>query len=588
MRPAPIHFALALALLAMLASVLPATAGAQGAGGLGSGPIKAADKQRDEIKKELAPAAKGGDLKAVRRLVEYLLYKHQYPRADAFDALCDVTDEKALDWLAAEPLFHPHWVVRSDIIDVLVHRKHAKALPALVKLLSSEKENRQQLVIAIATLGGKAESATLLKLAKSEKDPRARAEAIQAAVAAAPDEAIALAKAGTLDDDWAVRVGSLRALLAANEEAALEGAAANLRERRTQVEKKQKKGHWQPLAMSLEVLRGLRGRAARADSLKEAIDALIVLLEPEKGESGRLRRAVGDTLRNLCEKPDMDDDWTAWKEWWAVKRDAYAPRDLAAPPGNGGDGPSPRRPRGKKGEEEKKGGDPAPAPAPAPDPATPVGTAVRFHGIQIVSDRVAFVLDYSGSMDNKIPVPPPEEPPPSGPPGSGEREKKPKGGAATGGEEKKTILSKEELLRCVRALPEDIWFNVFAYGDDVVAWEKSLVPASKAAKAAVEAFLAKLKLGRTNYLAALTRPLEDPSCDTVYFLTDGGIATDGRYLDHDRIIKKVLEINRYAMVEFNCILFGSPEDTAKDSNRRWLEQLCAPSGGKLYVKPEYK
>jgi len=563
-----------------IVAAAPAYAHAQGSGGpymppaQPGGPLKAAEKQQEEIKKDLAPAAKGGDLKAAKRLLEYLLYKHQFPRADAFKALADAGNEKVLEFLVTDGLFHAHPVVRSDVIDVLVASGYTKAVPSLVKLLSTEKELRQQLVIAIATLGGKEQASLLAKTAKAEKDPYARAEALEALGRISPEECLPLAKAASVDKEFEVRVGALRALQSVDPTAAFEGAMANLRERRVQTEKKQKKGAWQPVLYSIRVLLETREREKRAAEYREAIDILIALLEPKTGETGRMKHVVAEAIRSLSGKADLADDHAALVEWWAVVREKFVAKDLAPAPSSGGDpGKKPRK---------GKGGEASPAPEPAPEPAA-VGTSVRFHGIPIWSDRVDFVIDSSGSMDTVIPVPPPSEEP--GAAGSTERGK-PK--PATGGERPKKDLSREELVRAVRSLPEVVWFNVISYGSDVESWKPQLTPASKGAKADLEAWTAKLKLGRTNYFAALMLPLVDPNVDTVYFLTDGGGATDGRYTDHDRIIARILEVNKYTLVEYHCILFCSQDDQQNSTNRKWLEQVCTPSGGQLYLRPEYK
>ncbi len=550
------------------------------------GPLDANKKERDRVD-ELEEKAKSGDLGAAKELVAFLTHKHQFVRADAYEALLDVTNDKVLDWLATEPLFDPNHFVRSDIIDVIHQGGHKRYLPQLLKLLGREDRNRQQLVVAIGSLGGSGEVEVLSGIVKKDKDARARAEAIEALARIDPAACAPLARAGFADADYEVRVGSLRAAAIADEDAAFDGALANLRERRQNQEKK-KKSHWQPAFVSMKVLLGLRSREKRAEGLREAIDILIALLDKDKGESGRMRHEAGESLRALTGKLDIDDDRAAWEEWWEANRARFAPKDAAPPPPPpppGGDKGSGRKGGGRpKTPPENGGGVPPPPGAPggggggAEPPA--VGTTVRFHGIPIFSDRVAFVIDLSGSMEKEIAMPPPEEPP--GPSGTGERDKTPRAPRTM----PKVEASKEELIRTIRMLPEIVMFNVCTYATEVKSWSKSLVGASKAAKGSAEEFVQKLKIeGRTNYFGAFQKPLEDPLVDCIFFLTDGGTTTEGRYIEQDRVARKVLELNKYALCEINCILFGDAQETRGGSDRRWMEKICGPTGGKFYVKP---
>src|SRR5207244_1037811 len=153
--------------------------------------------------------------------------------------------------------------------------------------------------------------------------------------------------------------------------------------------------------------------------------------------------------------------------------------------------------------------------------------------------RVVFVNDCSGSMTGEVPGP----------------EGKPR---------PKIELTREELARTVKSLPDDIMFNLGWFGTNATLWQKALVESSKQSRAAGSEWAGKLAVpgketgeGRTNYFAALTKPLEDPQVDTVYILIDGGGATEGRYIDQQRIIRRFWDIDKYDLVEVNCLIFGA-------------------------------
>ena len=131
-------------------------------------------------------------------------------------------------------------------------------------------------------------------------------------------------------------------------------------------------------------------------------------------------------------------------------------------------------------------------------------------------------------------------------------------------------------------------FNIVTFATEVHTWQKAIVAAAKTAKAGAIEFTEKLGIeGRTNFFGALSKPLEDPLVDTVYFLTDGGSTTDGKYIDQRRIVRKLHELNKYSLVEINCLLFAE-EDHVSGSARRWMEELSQESHGRFYIRPEQR
>ncbi|MGH7293857.1 MAG: hypothetical protein ACRELB_02935, partial [Polyangiaceae bacterium] len=316
---------------------------------------------------------------------------------------------------------------------------------------------------------------------------------------------------------------------------------------------------WQPAVEAMRDLGRLEGREEHAERVAAAVDALVALLDHEKG---RVRAFVIAALIDLTGKADLPDDHAAWAGWWAVKRAGFRPAPIARRPPL----PDPWAREAPRRRRRDEGDGPA-ADAPGAG-ASAAMTTIRFHGIPITSDRLALVIDLSGSMKNPMPVTRTS---------AGDKAMQPK-----------IDVSKEELERTIGALTRDIEFNLIFFGTDVRAWQPGLVAASEPAKGQALDFVRKADImGRTNFWGALSRAIGDPKTDTVYFLTDGGETTEGAYIDQRRITRHVLETARWSLVEIDCLLFGSAAQArAGSASRRWLEGLAAATGGRFYIKPD--
>jgi HEAT repeat protein len=503
---------------------------------LASGPAAAQIRgPHEERVREVRDLAAKGDVESTKKIVEYLSDKHPFPRDEAFSALVRLKDRQAIQWLATEGLHSADADVRADIIEALLVLRAKEAGPPLVKLLGRDERNRALICDALAEIGSASDADALVKLGKGGRDGRACAAAIEAALRLDRGKAAEVAKIAAAAGEHEVKVGAIRALMAADEGLGVEQAVAALVERRAAWEKKkdrEKVGSWRPALAGMKALVGLEDRPRHKEKLVAAIDALVALVGHEKG---RMRHETHLALIDLTGKPELADDGAAWEYWWEQNRAKFEPRPKPRPKGKDG-----------RGEGASAGGSGS--------------TSVRFHGIPVWSDRVAFVIDLSGSMGDPL----------------------------AGSDRKKLDVSKEELAKTVDAFSKEVHFNVIFFGTEVDSWQPKLVPAVDAAKRQAREFVMERQiLGRTNFYGALERAILDPEADTVYFLTDGGMTTEGKYIDQRRIIRKLMEIARYSLVEVNCLLFGSERQREEGSmSRRWLESLAAATGGRFYLRPE--
>lgn len=198
---------------------------------------------------------------------------------------------------------------------------------------------------------------------------------------------------------------------------------------------------------------------------------------------------------------------------------------------------------------------------PGSEPATPE-EAPEFFGEPVVSKRVAFVIDVSGSMATAL----------NGPPSMrasalrrGTRRPRP-------GVETRLDRVKTELLAVIEALPPEAKFNVHWFSTAVGTWRSELATASADSKAeATRAVQGLAADGATNLYDALARALSDREVDTVYLLSDGQ-PNRGRCTAPRQIVDAVRTQLRGRKVTIHTVSVGP--------RLGLLEALAKQSGGR--------
>ena len=175
------------------------------------------------------------------------------------------------------------------------------------------------------------------------------------------------------------------------------------------------------------------------------------------------------------------------------------------------------------------------------------GSTVTFHGLPILSERVCFVIDLSGSVWQ----------------------------AGKDGKTKKQILD-DELKKALNALPPTTEFNLIPYTSKPIPWQPKLVPASeKNVAAALEFFEKRKDTGTGNFWDAYLLALEDPAVDTIVNLSDGA-PTGGVRWNLGLMRELMREKNRFRRVALDAVL----TDAANALVVHW-KGMCADSGGRL-------
>lgn len=172
-------------------------------------------------------------------------------------------------------------------------------------------------------------------------------------------------------------------------------------------------------------------------------------------------------------------------------------------------------------------------------------TQAKLAGLGLVSDRIVFLIDLSGSVWKEL----------------------------ADGRTRKSKID-EKLRAALEALPKETLFNVIPYTGEPFAFEKRLVPATPTnVQRALAWFEACTQSGRGDYLRAVRLALQDEDVDTVCALTDG-VPTGGVQWNMDLITDGLLEANRYRCVAFDSILVD-----ARGAKMRAWERLAAGSAG---------
>jgi hypothetical protein len=290
-----------------------------------------------------------------------------------------------------------------------------------------------------------------------------------------------------------------------------------------------KEAPWGTQSAALTGLRDLRSR--------EAIGQLVLALERLDGRVAdetmeMLRQMTGERFRGAA----------AWAKWWADNAGSFVPltaqeyADLVA---------------NRELEAERAAGESG-------------RTLASFFGVELDSERLAFVIDSSGSMREPIG---PRSGGGSGPGtggGGGER-RAPQGGT-------RMEVAKNELLHFLGQLPETALVNVVRFSDGADTWSDRLKSVTQEKTfSSIRAFVERMTPdGGTNVYGALQLAFTDPDIDTLMFLSDGAPSV-GEVLDIRLIADHVRIWNANRGVRLHIVSIGIDQPV--------LRALAEESGG---------
>ncbi len=272
-----------------------------------------------------------------------------------------------------------------------------------------------------------------------------------------------------------------------------------------------KNDDWSTRLASIEGLASLRD--------KRTIGPIIQQMQ---NEVGRMKVECANVLFDLTGQPfrAAEKNWLAWWEREGDKSDVISLADLE---------------KAREREELRR---------------LKQVTNSTFFGIRIISHRVLFIIDVSGSMEEQMRV-------------------------QYEGDESLTrmAVARRELTTAIRSLERGALFNIITFSSGVDSWlDNGVTGSSEVSRDEAEAFVARLKPGgATNLYDSIKLAFEDTEVDTIFILSDGE-PTAGEVTNVNAIRSDVAAWNEHRRIEINTIGIGSRLNI--------LEWLAEDSGGK--------
>ena len=236
----------------------------------------------------------------------------------------------------------------------------------------------------------------------------------------------------------------------------------------------------------------------------EAIGAIVARMEKE---TGLMMTRFADALWRLTGKP-FRLAVTSWKQWWEREGATFTPITLS------------ELSKVQEAEEMRR--------------LKQTTKSATFFGIRIVSHRVIFIIDVSGSMAELT------------------------RSEYVGRQGKPRIqVAKEELAKCIDILEPESLFNIISFSGGVTKWlPGGVAQYGKSTKDEAKKHVAAMvEGGGTNLYDALKEAFADPDVDTIYLLSDGEPSA-GEVTDQYEIRARVKQWNARRGVIINTIAVG--------------------------------
>ncbi|MBI3817266.1 MAG: VWA domain-containing protein [Planctomycetes bacterium] len=467
----------------------------------------------------LYDASKNGAAPALRLILPFITNSNSYISDRAIAAFSQTKDEAAFLAVAKEALASQDVKIKKGALEALARSWLKIPAEAAAAFLNDSDEETALLALEVYIQHPPSKApAELLKLAASAKAPaRARGNALLALAKCDPSAAGAAVAAASKDKDPLVRVGALVAGESSNGNPDAAVAALDDTDRRVRI-------------AALEWLQKACPGAA--------VPKLILHLDKE---AGRLKAMSVQTLKIITLR-DFGADAAAWKNWYDQAGPNYSPP--AADPAKAG----------------KK-------PDAAPDPEETRAAGPRYYDFIVQSDRVAFVVDVSGSMREKYLSPGATS-------------------AGSGGDKSKLEHAAEALRDVLKQLPKGTRVSIIIFNTEPLRYQKgskqntarSIESSPELADEVYKFVIATGAKNKTNVNDSLELVLDDSEIDTVYLLTDGAPSAGRRNLG-SRITEWATRVARLSKTQVNTIGFA-----AKNKDAEFLKNLAEATGGRYDSK----
>ena len=447
-----------------------------------------------------------GDLPATKILVDLIpkgksVEALQGQQRQSFErilrALRSVREEAALDWLLDKVLDREKsdLLVRVGVAETLGRAGHKKSVDSLAGLLMHPKAPlRISCLKALALLEEDSCEADIVRASrKLSRDLDFQLEAVRALCRLDPTDALDMLLALGNHKDVALRTLVITALSRIDGEISLVLRLEALDD-----------PAWQVRSAALTGLKSVRD--------VKLVDALLVAM---RRETGSLLPKVVELLI-ASTGVDLGPDPDNWDKYWGRERDRYDPIAI-------------REQAGEKhgGKTYVRKADPGKARTPS------------YFGVEIISKRIAFVIDCSGSMAQQVTV------------------QKEGGGVET---MNRLDLAKSELKTAIEKLRPGTHFNLVRFDNTYrVLHEKPKKLSPRSVKEARQFIDGLQPGGATNIYDSLEQVLKAGDVDTIFFLSDGA-PSSGTFIDPGKILEEIGRLNEQSQVTIHTIALGFTSD----------------------------
>jgi hypothetical protein len=256
-----------------------------------------------------------------------------------------------------------------------------------------------------------------------------------------------------------------------------------------------------------------------ASRSKAATGAIVARMGAEEG---LMLHRFADALWQLSGQPFRTNP-KGWQDWWKDQGETFEPIALE------------ELERLRLEEERRR--------------LAQTTRANSFFGIRVISHRVIFILDVSGSMEERLRTP-----------YLGEQG------------EMRLDFAKREMIAAIQRLEKGTFFNLITFSSDTDSWTPSGMALSTPENlASAVAYAEKMRPGGgTNLFGAMRAAFADPEVDTIFVLSDGEPSI-GQITDPWGIRNEIATWNKDRGVVINAISVGG--------KFRILEWLALDSGG---------
>jgi len=427
-----------------------------------------------------------------RRLIELTGDRDPEVRSRAESALRGRPHPEDRALVASRGLRHPRPAARRAALRLLAAARVEDLPRHLERALDDRDPETKEAAVGITVnvLGGRGLPSLAAAVFRGHEG-RPRAAALLAVAGLDRERGAVLAGRSKRDRAMEVRVAALEILAARPGPEGMAAAARGLRD-----------DNWSVRITAIRML-ALRGEKGSIPPLIEALGR----------EDGRLREEAADALATLT-GVGLPADPKRWAAWW-----------------------------------ERMGGTFAVPEKPARPPEKPEGSVVTFHSIPVMSGNVAFVLDRSRSMRQRM---------------------------SRGAELRKGEVVVAELSKTLSRMKSPARFLLVAFRTEPLVFTPRPVPVS-ARRRAVDWYAGIEPEGRTNLYDALRIALAEPAVDTVYLLTDGAPSA-GEYRERGAILVAVASLNRFRKAVIHTVDIGG--GTTGKKWRGFLADLARETGGR--------